>query len=153
METFHNTTHGNIYKTLTVHFIQANIIKDIGRIQINNITDEHPTETPIPKLQNQTDPSRDPTQALAQTMAQTIIAKSKNFTWTLPMAQTQEEIDQATIQVIQKETTIPTDIPIKENIDKKGLMWPHTFATIHQAAPKKCRVAQETADQAGQKSR
>ena len=71
-------------------------------------------EMPIPKLQKQTELPRNPTQALAQTMAKTIIAESENFTSTLPTARTQEEIDQATMQAINKETTIPTDIPIKE---------------------------------------
>lgn len=50
-------------------------------------------------------------------------------------AQTQKEIKEAIKIAIQKEVTIPENLPIKERIGKNGLMRPCTYAVNHPAAP------------------
>ena len=61
----------------------------------------------------------------------------------MPAAQTKDEIIKSSKQAIKKEVTIPDDLPIKERIGKKGLMWPRTFALKHPAAPLLERYAQQ----------
>ena len=53
----------------------------------------------------------------------------------IPAAQIQKEIQHTTKVTIEKEVTIPEDLPIKERIGKKGLMWPRTYAVNHPATP------------------
>ena len=83
-------------------------------------------ETPIPKLlmdsnTNATEKT-DKTTTLAKKLAETIIKQTLNTTTpTIKLAQMQENIDKETKFTIQKEVTIPEDLPVKKQIGKKKL--------------------------------
>ena len=91
-------------------------------------------KTPYPQMVEQNQP-----QSMAQQIASNIqnqhsvLKPSENQH--VPTAQTREEIEKATKNAINTEVTIPNDLPIKERIGKKGLMWPRTYAVNHPAAP------------------
>ena len=90
--------------------------------------------TPIKPIEHTLRKSLD--HAAAQgTVHQRPVVKPDDQELQMPAAQTREEIIKASKTAIKNTVTIPDDLPIKERIGKKGLMWPRTFALNHPAAP------------------
>ena len=108
-------------------------ITEIGKQPVKSIPPQPPMTTPYPIMVN------NKPQTMAQKLA-SIIANQHSVLEPseqhhILAAQTQKEIQHATKLAIKKEVTIPDNLPIKERIGKKGLMWPHTYAVNHPASP------------------
>ena len=110
-----------------------NFITEIGKQPLKSIQPQPPMTTPYPKMVKNNNQSMAQQLTSIITTQHTVLEPSAHHH--ILTAQTQKEIQHATKDAIEKEVTIPSDLPIKERIGKKGLMWPCTYAINHPAAP------------------
>ena len=71
-------------------------------------------ETPVPKLNDKEQKKSDDTNFFEKKLAKTVVQDvSDSDKQKLPIMQTQQEIKHDTKSAIQKEVTIPEDLPVK----------------------------------------
>ena len=109
-------------------------ITEIGKQPLKSMPQEPPMTTPYPKMVEQTQNTTMAQQIASIIQTQHSVLKPSDNEY-IPTTQTRKEIEKATKNAITKEVSIPSDLPIKERIGKKGLMWPRTYAVNHPAAP------------------
>ena len=91
-----------------------NFITEIGKQPLKSIQPQPPMKTPYPKMVVTKNNTMMAEQLLAQIITdhRTVFKPSAHNH--IPAAQTQKEIEHATKTAIEKEITIPSDLPIKE---------------------------------------